>query len=419
MTGRRSRRSWQEVHDGTAPPTGPSLGPCRSRSGRRDPAPAGRRQPVEPPQSVGYRQPASFPQSAGSPNAGSGRPPGVPRRPLFGLFRASRVRLPSPSSTAGRRSPARTGSPRRPRPAATDSSYQRTGSSTSGPDSPGRAVRPVSARRRPTSRVGPLRRSGSPPAPGMRAAAGSQPIGSGAVLRLLLLIAAAFLAIGDQAGRHPGRRLRPLPGGRGVRVGTDGHPARASGAAFSTATATTWPCRSRRRRSTPIPHQVSDPPAEAAALAPILGDAGRHAADPADQEQRLRLPGPHRRRRHRRQGGQAQPGRHLQPEGAEAVLSGRPAGPAASRARSARTAAASAASSTSTTRCWPAGPASRSTQIDPQRPSDPGRRAGVPGAGRRPGPGAQHRRAAAVRRRAGPGPGHRGGPGPAMASPCS
>ncbi len=79
------------------------------------------------------------------------------------------------------------------------------------------------------------------------------------------------------------------------------------------------------------PHQVSNPVAEATALAPILSMSAAHAAEPPDQEQRLRLSGPYRRRRYGRQGGQARPGRHLQPEGAKDVLSGRSAGPAPAR----------------------------------------------------------------------------------------
>ena len=122
------------------------------------------------------------------------------------------------------------------------------------------------------------------------------------------------------------------------------------------------------------PHQVSDPAAEAAALAPVLAHAGRHAAEPADREQRLRLPGPHRRRRHRR---------HRWPSSTwpastasrSRSASTRPVSwPSRCSARSAPTAAASAASSTSTTPSWRAGRASPSTQIDPYGHQIPGGR---------------------------------------------
>ena len=256
---------------GRPPQRGRLSGRADRASGRRDPAPAGRRQPVEPPESVGYRQPASFPQSAGSPQRGSGRPPGVPRRPLFGLFRASRVRLPSQPSTAAGRSPARTGSPRRPRPAPTDSSYQRTGSSTSGPDSPSRAVRPVSARRRPTSRVRPLRRSGSPPRPGHATPRrGLSRSGRVRSFGILLLIAAAFLAIGIKlvliqgvdsahylaAGASEWEQTVTLPAQRGGILDRNGNDL-----AVSIPQTTIYA----------DPHQVSDVGAEAAALGPILG----------------------------------------------------------------------------------------------------------------------------------------------------
>ena len=137
--------------------------------------------------------------------------------------------------------------------------------------------------------------------------------------------------------------------------------------------------RARARHLAPADDDLRRPPpgerprlGEAGALGTGPEHVGGHPAEPAHRGQRVRLPGPHRRRRHCGQGREAQPGR-ASTASRNRSASTRPGNsPSRCSALSAPTAAGSAASSTSTTRRWRAGPGKSVEQIDPQGHQIPG-----------------------------------------------